>query len=103
MFPKSVSELTTKIALCAIKGVRSPEHLAEIEASFAKIMHATREEDYSVTGESYLALSALPANTRFPVGRQEIGVQNFHRNVQTQLGQDGSRDKRRLAQNAQNA
>jgi nitrite reductase/ring-hydroxylating ferredoxin subunit len=100
MFPKSVSELTTKIALCAMQGVRSPEHLAEIEASFVKIMHATREEDYSVTGESYPALSALPANTRFPVGRQEIGVQNFHRNVQTRLGQDASMDRRRLAQSA---
>lgn len=81
LYPRSVGELTTKIALCAMHGVKSPEHLAEIEASFEKIMYATREEDYSVTGESYPGLSALPAKTKLVVGRHEIGVQNFHENA----------------------
>jgi phenylpropionate dioxygenase-like ring-hydroxylating dioxygenase large terminal subunit len=88
MFPKSVNTLTTKITLCAMHGVTSPEHLAEIESSFVKIMHATREEDYSVTGESCLSLSSLPPGTKFPIGRQEIGVQNFHRNVYEYLGHE---------------
>ena len=82
LFPKSVGELTTKIALYAPHGLRSAEHEAEIEANFKSIMGAVKDEDYSVTGESYAALKALPAGTRFPVGRQEIGTQNFHRNVE---------------------
>jgi hypothetical protein len=81
-----VGELTTRLTMYAPHGVKSPEHRAEIEASYASIMRAVREEDYSVTGESYLALSALPPGTKFPVGRQEIGVQNFHRNVERLVG-----------------
>ena len=86
LFPHSVGELTTKLTMYAPHGVKSPEQRAEIQASYESIMRAVREEDYSVTGESYLALSALPAGTKFPVGRQEIGVQNFHRNVELLVG-----------------
>jgi phenylpropionate dioxygenase-like ring-hydroxylating dioxygenase large terminal subunit len=78
MFPKSVGELTTKITLYAPGGVQSPEHQAEIEANFASIMGAVRDEDYSVTGEAYLGLSALPAGLKFPMGRQEAGTQHLH-------------------------
>jgi hypothetical protein len=85
LFPRSVGELTTKISLYAPHGVKSPEHRAEIEASFNSIMGAVRDEDYSVTGEAYESLSALPAGSKFPVGRQEIGTQNFHRNVEKAL------------------
>jgi phenylpropionate dioxygenase-like ring-hydroxylating dioxygenase large terminal subunit len=85
LFPSSVGELTTKISLYAPHGVKSPEHRAEIEASFKSIMRAVRDEDYSVTGEAYEGLFALPAGSKFPIGRQEIGTQNFHRNVEKAL------------------
>lgn len=61
--------------------MKSPDHKAEIETSFHSIMRAVKDEDYSVTGESYLGLSSLPPGTKFPVGRQEIGVHFFHKNV----------------------
>ena len=82
LFPKSVSEMTTKVSLFAPGGQPSAEQQAEIDANFTAIMGAVKDEDYSVTGEAYMALSALPAGTRFPIGRQEIGTQNFHRNVE---------------------
>jgi hypothetical protein len=82
LFPKSVGELTTKITLFAPNGQPSPEDLNEIDANFKSIMAAVINEDYSVTGEAYLGLSTLPVGTKFPVGRQEIGTQNFHRNVE---------------------
>lgn len=85
LFPRSVSDLTTKITLFAPNGKPSPDDLKEIETSFKSIMAAVVNEDYSVTGESYLALRNLPAGTKFPVGRQEIGTQNFHRNVESAL------------------
>jgi nitrite reductase/ring-hydroxylating ferredoxin subunit len=97
LFPKGAGALTTKITLCAMQGVRSPEHRAEIESSFEKIMFATREEDYSVTGESYRGLAALPAGTELVVGQQEIGVQNFHANVRRLL-RPGDADRRASAQ-----
>jgi len=89
LFPRSVGELTTKITLFAPNGIPSPEDLGEIEANFKSIMAAVINEDYSVTGEAYLGLSTLPAGTRFPVGRQEIGTQNFHRNVEAAISRTG--------------
>ena len=86
LFPGSVGELTNKMALCPWGGVRSPEHQAELEANFDKIMFANREEDYSVTGESWAGLAALPPGTTLPVGRLEIGVQNFHHNMHRLVG-----------------
>ncbi len=86
LFPRSVSELTTKVSLFAPNGRPSAEHQAEIDASFKAIMGAVKDEDYSVTGEAYLSLAALPVGTRFPIGRQEVGTQNFHRNVELYVG-----------------
>jgi nitrite reductase/ring-hydroxylating ferredoxin subunit len=81
IFPSAVGQLTNKITMYAPHGLKSPEHKAEIEANFEQIMGAVRDEDYSVTGEAYYAIKSLPEGTLFPVGRQEIGTQNFHRNV----------------------
>jgi hypothetical protein len=82
IFPHSVNQITNKVTMYAPHGLKSPDHKAEIEASFQAIMGAVRDEDYSVTGEAYYGLSSLPKGTRFPVGRQEVGTQNFHRNVE---------------------
>jgi nitrite reductase/ring-hydroxylating ferredoxin subunit len=86
VFPKSVSEMVTKISIYAPFGVQSPEHRAEMEASFKLSMHANEAEDYSVTGEAYPVLAALPRGTKFVAGRHEIGVQNFYRNVRKFAG-----------------
>ncbi len=86
IFPQAVNQLTTKVTMYAPHGLKSPEHRDEIEASFRAIMAAVRDEDYSVTAEAQSGLAALPAGTRFPVGRQEIGTQNFHRNVLAAMG-----------------
>jgi hypothetical protein len=69
------------VRMYALTGVKSSEHRAEMEANFAKIKGAAQDEDYSVTGESWGALKELPADARFVLGRHEIGVQNFHRNI----------------------
>jgi hypothetical protein len=87
IFPQSVGQLTMKVTMYAPHGVKSPEHRAEIEGSFRAIMAAVRDEDYSVTGEAQWALASLPPGTKFPVGRQEIGTQNFHRNVAALTGE----------------
>lgn len=87
IFPQAVDQLTMKVTMYAPHGLESPEHQAEIETSFRSIMTAVRDEDYSVTGEAQGGLSSLPAGTRFPVGRQEIGTQNFHRNVIASMGE----------------
>jgi phenylpropionate dioxygenase-like ring-hydroxylating dioxygenase large terminal subunit len=86
LFPTAVGELVTKVAVYAPQGVKSPEHLADIEKAFASIRRAIRDEDYSVTGESWAGFSTLPPGTKLPIGRHEIGVQNFHHNVRKYAG-----------------
>jgi phenylpropionate dioxygenase-like ring-hydroxylating dioxygenase large terminal subunit len=81
LFPQAVGELVTKISVYAPYGVESEEQRADLERSFALAKKAVETEDYSVTAEAWPMFSALPAGTKFPVGRHEIGVQNFHRNV----------------------
>jgi phenylpropionate dioxygenase-like ring-hydroxylating dioxygenase large terminal subunit len=87
IFPQAVDQLSMKVTMYAPHGLKSPEHRAEIETSFRSIMAAVRDEDYSVTGEAQGGLASLPPGTRFPVGRQEIGTQNFHRNVISSMGE----------------
>lgn len=86
LFPNSLRDTTSKISFCAMHGVRSPEHKAEIEASYEKTKLVVVTEDYSVASESYNALSQLPVGTQFPVGRLEVGIHNFHRNVKDLVG-----------------
>lgn len=95
LFPKGVGELTTKVSLFSPNSYPTSEQRAEIDANFRSIMAAVKDEDYSVTGEAYEALSALPPGTRFPVGRQEIGTQNFHRNVELAVAGAGNEGPRR--------
>lgn len=86
LFPLSVDKLLTKISICAPFDWQSPEQRAEIERNFEAIKMGVRDEDYSVTSEGYGGLSTLPSGTKLPVGRNEIGVQNFHQNVRLLLG-----------------
>jgi phenylpropionate dioxygenase-like ring-hydroxylating dioxygenase large terminal subunit len=86
IFPQAVGHFVSKMSYCAIHGIKSPEHQAEIDASYKVAMRALTEEDYSVTGESFRGLTELPPGTTLPVGRREIGVENFHRNVAEAMG-----------------
>lgn len=81
LFPRSVGEMYANVRMYALNGVKSPEHRAEMEANFEKIKGAAQDEDYSVTGESWQALKELPRGTQFILGRHEVGVQTFHRNI----------------------
>ena len=81
IFPASLRHFASKLTYIALGGVRSPEHRAEIDVAYGKAKQALVTEDYSVVSESYSGFSALPPGTTLPVGRQEIGVQNFHRNI----------------------
>jgi len=63
-----------------------------MEGNFEKIKGAAQDEDYAVTGESWGALKELPAGAEFVLGRHEIGVQCFHRNIADALERESSLD-----------
>ena len=86
ILPSSTGHFASRLSYCVLGGIRSPEHRTEIDAAYETARRALVNEDYSVVGESYPGFAALPAGTTMPIGRQEIGVQNFHRNVVRLLG-----------------
>jgi nitrite reductase/ring-hydroxylating ferredoxin subunit len=81
IFPSAPDQFVSLLTYCALGGVKSAGHRAEIDRAYETSRAALVNEDYSVAAEAHLGLSNLPPGTRLPVGRQEIGVQNFHRNV----------------------
>jgi carnitine monooxygenase subunit len=81
IFPQSADHFTSRLSFCAIGGLRSDEHREEVERAYRTARAALVNEDYSVAAEAHAGLAALPEGTTLPVGRQEIGVWNFHRNV----------------------
>jgi hypothetical protein len=89
IFPKSVGTMVTKASCYIPHGVESAEQLEHIKKGWVSTTAVVRDEDYSVTAESWSALSALPPGTKFAIGRQELGVQNFHRNVRRFAGHNG--------------
>jgi len=85
LFPTGVGEMYANVRMYALTGVKSLEHRAEMEANFEKIKDAAQDEDYAVTGESWGALRELPKGAEFVLGRHEVGVQTFHRNIASAL------------------
>jgi len=85
LFPISVGEMYANVRMYGLNGIQSDEHREQMEQSFAAIKGAAQDEDYSVTGESWAALKELPSSAKFLLGRHEIGVQNFHRNISNRM------------------
>ncbi len=81
ILPSAVDHFASRLSYCALGGIHSAEHRAEVDRAYQTTRQALVNEDYSVVGESYWGFSALPPGTKLPTGRQEIGVQNFHGNV----------------------
>ncbi len=87
LFPRGVGAMHANVRMYGLGGIKSDEHRAQMLANFDKVREAARDEDYAVTGESWGGLSQLPADARFLLGRHEIGVQQFHRNIAAALGE----------------
>lgn len=81
IFPQRPDHFTSRLSFCAVGGVSSEEHRADIDRAYQTARAALVNEDYSVTGESHVGLAALPKGMTLPIGLQEVGVQNFHNNV----------------------
>ncbi|MGE3691213.1 MAG: aromatic ring-hydroxylating dioxygenase subunit alpha [Novosphingobium sp.] len=81
IFPSAADRFVSRLSYCALGGIKSDEHRAEVDAAYLRARSALVDEDYSVAAESHRGLLALPAGSLLPVGRQEIGVQNFHSNI----------------------
>lgn len=90
IFPQAADHFASKLTYCAIGGIKSEEHRTDVDRAYQTARAALVNEDYSVAAESHPGLAALPEGMTLPVGRQEIGVWNFHRNVARMLDQAGT-------------
>ena len=81
IFPGPTQETTTtrQTVLCA-RGERNEEWLANAENFSQMTLQAVRDEDYAVVATIQAALPA-GANREFLIGRNEPGVQHYHRTV----------------------
>lgn len=86
IFPTAVDHFYSVLSYSAMGGVRSEEHRAEVDRAYNTSRSALVTEDYSVAAEAHKGLADLPEGMTLPIGRQEIGVQNFHRNVRRLSG-----------------
>jgi phenylpropionate dioxygenase-like ring-hydroxylating dioxygenase large terminal subunit len=73
------STVTRQTLLCAAKPETEAEKSAAEQFS-AMTLQAVRDEDYVIAGSIQRALGA-GANTHFVIGRNEPGLQHFHRSV----------------------
>ena len=71
--------LTRQTLLCATRPETEAEESAAQQFS-AMTLQAVRDEDYVIAGSIQQALGA-GANTHFVIGRNEPGVQHFHRSI----------------------
>jgi hypothetical protein len=81
ILPQRVDYFVSKLSYCVIDGVKSEVHRAEIDRAYAVSRAALVNDDYSVADEAHANLVALPADAQLVIGRQEVGVHNFHRNI----------------------
>jgi nitrite reductase/ring-hydroxylating ferredoxin subunit len=79
LYPRGVGELVTRMAIYSPDGDLSESVRAEIMGAFSSIVSLVQHEDYSVTGESWTNLLALPKGSNVVYGRQELAVQHAHR------------------------
>lgn len=86
LYPLGVGETLTKMAIYAPRGVDTSESRAEIVQTFDEIVRLVRDEDYSVTGESWHNLQHMPAGSTVVYGRQELALQYLHRWVAEAAG-----------------
>jgi nitrite reductase/ring-hydroxylating ferredoxin subunit len=89
LYPHGVGETLTKMTIYAPQGVDTAEPRAEIEQTFDEIVRLVRDEDYSVTGESWRNLLHMPAGSTVVYGRQELAVQHLHRWIAETMGVPG--------------
>ena len=73
------STITRQTLLCATRPETEAEESAAEQFS-AMTLQAVRDEDYVIAGSIQQALKA-GANTHFVIGRNEPGVQHFHRSI----------------------
>ncbi len=86
-FPgEEVGETVTHKSIYAPRGVNSDEYRKEVEAGFDATAHVVVTEDYVTAAEGWHNLAMMPKGSTIVYGRQEIALQNQHRDIAEAIG-----------------
>lgn len=86
-FPgETVGETVTYKSIYAPRGVNSEEYRKEVEAGFDATAHVVTTEDYVTAAEGWRNMTMMPKGATVLYGRQEIALQNQHRDIAAAIG-----------------
>ena len=81
-FPgEEVGETVTHKSIYAPRGVNSEDYRKEVEAGFDATAHVVITEDYVTAAEGWHNMTMMPKGSTVVYGRQEIALQNQHRDI----------------------
>ena len=84
---EAVGETRTHKTIYALGGVRDEAHRKEVADAFDATAHVIITEDYVTAAEGWRNLTFLPRDATVVYGRQEMAVQQMHRNFAEALGE----------------
>jgi len=84
---EAVGETRTYKTIYALGGVRDEAHRKEVEDAFDATAYVVVNEDYVTAAEGWRNLTYLPKGATVVYGRQEMALQQMHRNFAEALGE----------------
>jgi phenylpropionate dioxygenase-like ring-hydroxylating dioxygenase large terminal subunit len=87
LFPgDTVGETRVHFAVYAHRDDDSPAHREEVAQAYDATAHVVQAEDYTTASRAWANLAAAPPGHRVVLGRNEIALQDFQRNVAQVVG-----------------
>ena len=87
LFPGAgVGQTRVHFAVYAQRDHDSPEHRQELEQAYDATAHVVLTEDYTAASRAWANLASAPPAFRVVLGRNEIALQDFQRNVAEVIG-----------------
>jgi len=87
LFPGAeVGEMRCQFAVYAAQGEESESYRAEVAQAYDDTAYVVQNEDYATAARAWANLATAPAGFRVVLGRNEIALQDFQRNVASVIG-----------------
>jgi len=87
LFPgATVGTTRAQFAVYARADNDTPEHREEVTQAYEATAHVVRTEDYATASLAWANLATAPADFRVVLGRNEIALQDYQRNVAQAIG-----------------
>lgn len=87
LFPgAAIGEMRAQFAVYAAKGEDSETYRAEVAQAYDSTAYVVQTEDYATASRAWANLATAPADFRVVLGRNELALQDYQRNVAEAIG-----------------